>query len=129
MIARRASLLVVVGLALAVPAVSAGGKVVLTDALPRDEATQVAVTVHEAAAFGVVLRTSKQGRTRLFLLGKTAPSGGALIDTKTYACVGTAGAFACTGKYDPLPAGTYTFRIVVSGPTPKPAPVTLTVSW
>jgi hypothetical protein len=75
----------------------------------------------------VQLRTSTQGRTRLFLLGRNAPGGGALLDTATTACEGAAGSFYCNGAYEPLPRGTYTFRIVrVSG---RATPVTLTVRW
>lgn len=68
-----------------------------------------------------------QGRTQLFLTGKTAPKGGALIDTKTYACEGAAGSYYCKGSYEALRAGTYTWRIVrVSGPKES---ATLTVRW
>ena len=56
--------------------------------------------MRKAAAFKVLLRTSTQGRTKLFLLGKHAPKGGALIDTKTYACDGAAGSFYCKGSYE-----------------------------
>jgi hypothetical protein len=87
----------------------------------------VAVTTHRAAAFKVLLRVSTQGRTQLFLTGKHAPKGGALIDTKTFACDGAAGAFSCKASYEPLPAGTYTWRIVRKAGAKEP--VTLTVRW
>ncbi len=126
---RFAPLVLAAGLALAVSAVAGAGRVVLTDSLAPNQATRVSVTVRKSAAFDVVLRAPKQGRTKLFLLGQSAPQGSALIDTKTYACGSSASTRVCRGRYDALPAGTYTFRIVVSGLTPKPAPVTLTVSW
>ena len=67
------------------------------------------------------------GRTQLFLTGKHAPKGGPLIDTKTFACDGTAGSFYCKASYESLPAGTYTWRIVrVSGAKES---VTFTLTW
>ena len=69
------------------------------------------IQTHRAAAFKVLLRVPTAGRAKLFLLGKTAPKGGALIDTKTYACDGAAGSFYCKGSYEPLPKGTYTWRV------------------
>jgi hypothetical protein len=114
---------------LVIPAVADAGKIVLQDTMPRVSSTQVAVSVRKAAAFRVVMRTSTQGRTRLYLLGTHAPKGGALIDTKTYACVGAAGSFICKGAYEPLPPGTYAFRVVFGGTTPQPANLELTVRW
>ena len=96
---------------------------------PKVGSTQVTITVRKAAAFKVLMRASTQGRTRLFLLGKHAPKGGALIDTKTYHCDGAAGSYYCKGGYESLPAGTYTFRVVYAGTTPQPANIELTVRW
>jgi len=56
-------------------------------------------------AFRVVLRVPTQGRARLFLTGTTAPRGGPLIDTKTFACEGAAGSLYCRAAYEPLPEG------------------------
>jgi hypothetical protein len=123
------ALILVVTVAVVFPAVAEAGKGYLEDKLPKVGSTQVSITVHKAAAFKVLLRTSTQGRTKLFLLGKHAPMGGALIDTKTYACDGAAGSFYCKGSYEPLPAGTYTFRVVYAGTTPQPANIELTVRW
>ena len=124
----RAAILVVT-VAVVFPAVAEAGKVYLEDTLPKVGSTQVTITVRKAAAFKVLLRTSTQGRTKLFSLGKHAPKGGALIDTKTYHCDGAAGSFYCKGSYEPLPAGTYTFRVVYAGTTPQPANIELTVRW
>jgi hypothetical protein len=123
----RIILAVVVAAALALPAAALAGRVTLQDTLPRAGVSAISVTVRKPAAFRVQLRTSTAGRTRLFLLGRRAPRGGALLDTATTACEGAAGSFYCSGAYEPLPRGTYTFRIVrVSGPA---TPVTLTVRW
>jgi hypothetical protein len=115
--------------ALALASVAGAGKLQLQQPLPKNGTMLVTVTVRTAAAFRIVLRTSTQGRTRLFLLGKTAPQGGPLIDTKTHACVGAAGSFFCRGAFEPLPAGTYTFKVVRAGTTPQLANVVLTVRW
>jgi hypothetical protein len=123
----RITLAAVVAAALALPAAALAGRVTLQDTVPRAGVSTITITVRKPAAFRVQLRTSTQGRTRLFLLGRTAPGGGALLDTATTACEGAAGSFYCSGAYEPLPRGTYTFRIVrVSGPA---TPVTLTVRW
>lgn len=90
---------------------------------------QVSVKVFKPAAFRVLLRTSTHGRTKLFLQGPTAPSGGPLIDTKTYACEGAAGSFYCAGSYETLPRGTYTFRVEYRGSTPESAAIELTLRW
>jgi hypothetical protein len=115
----------------AAPAVAdAGvGKLFYQDSLPKQGTTQVSVSVRKPAAFRILLRTSTQGRTRLYLLGTHAPKGGPLIDTKTYACDGAAGSYYCKGSYEALPAGTYTFRIVFAGTVPNPGHVELTVRW
>ena len=91
---------------------------------------QVSVTVHRPAAFKILMRTSTQGRTKLYLLGKHAPKGGPLIDTKTYKCDGAAGSWYCKGSYEALPAGTYTFRVVFTSSVPtNPGGLELTVRW
>ena len=77
--------------ACAFPAVAGAGKVYLEDKMPRVSSTQVTIKVRNPAAFRVLMRTSTQGRTKLFLLGAHAPKGGPLIDTKTYHCDGAAG--------------------------------------
>lgn len=64
-----------VAVAIAFPAVASAGKVVLEDSMPRVSSSQVTVTVRKAAAFRILMRTSTQGRTRLYLLGKHGPEG------------------------------------------------------
>ncbi len=115
--------------AIAFPTVATAGKVVLEDSMPRVSSSQITVSIRKAAAFRILMRTSTQGRTRLYLLGKHAPKGGALIDTKTSACDGAAGSYYCNGAYEPLPPGAYTFRVVFAGTTPQPAHLELTVRW
>ena len=118
---------VAVAVALLVPAVAIAASVTYSDTVLKGKPVSVTITTHRSASFNVLLRVSTQGRTQLFLTGKHAPNGGALIDTKTYACEGAAGSFYCKGAYEPLPAGTYTWKIVrVAGP--KEA-VTLTLKW
>ena len=122
--------------ALVVPAVavaSGPAKIYFEDTVPSGSPSSVTIQTHRAAAFKVLLRVPTQGRAKLFLLGKTAPKGGALIDTKTYACDGAAASFYCKGSYERLPKGTYTWRItwtsiVRAGPR-MPAHVELTVRW
>ena len=112
--------------ALILPAVAVAASVVYNDTVVKGKPVSVSVTTHHSASFNVLLHVSTQGRTQLFLTGKHAPKGGALIDTKTSACEGAAGSFYCKGAYEPLPAGTYTWKIVrVAG---AKEPVTLTVS-
>ena len=116
-----------VAAALVAPAAAIAASVTYNDTVVKGKPVSVTVVAHRAASFRVVLRVSTQGRTQLFLTGKHAPRGGALIDTKTSACEGAAGSFYCKGSYEPLPAGTYTWRIVrVSG---AKEPVTLTLRW
>ena len=103
------------------------GRVVYHETVPAGGAVAVTVRVRGPAAFRILLKAPTQGRTKLFLLGRTAPRGGPLIDTKTFACEGAAGSFFCRGAYEPLPAGKYTFRITHTGR--GPAPVELTVRW
>ena len=119
-----ASVLVV---ALPAAAFAAGGKVFFEDTIPAGRSSAVTITTHRAASFRVVFRVPTQGRGQLFLTGKTAPKGGPLIDTKTYACEGAAGSFYCRGSYEPLQKGTYKWRIRWVGK--QPAHVELTVRW
>jgi hypothetical protein len=113
--------------ALILPAAAIAASVVYNDTVVKGKPVSVTITTHRSASFNVLLRVSTQGRTQLFLTGKHAPKGGALIDTKTYACEGAAGSFYCKGAYEALPAGTYTWKIVrVTG---AKEPVTLTVKW
>lgn len=127
---RRVVVLVAAAAALALPGLARAGKAVFADTLPRNGATGVSFTVQRPAAFRILLRTSTLGRTRLYLLGAHAPKGGPLIDTKTARCDGAAGSWYCRGSYEPLPAGTYTFRIVFSSSVPQsPGGFELTVRW
>ena len=124
---RRLLATVAVATALAVPAVALGASVTYDDTAAVGKPVTLTVMTHRAAAFRVLLRVRTVGRTRLFLVGKHAPKGGPLIDTKTYACDGAAGSFYCKAAYEPLPAGTYTWKVVrVSG---AGEPVTLTLKW
>jgi hypothetical protein len=127
MMLARLSVAAVLASLVAVTSAQAKGKLFYEDTLPATGAGAVSVTVRAPAAFRVVLRTSTQGRTRLYLLGKTAPKGGPLIDTKTYGCQGAAGSFYCQGSYEALPKGTYTFRLKRDGA--GPVHVELTVRW
>ena len=121
-------LVAAVAAAVAIPATAlAAGKVFFEDTVPAGKSSAVTIRTHKAASFRVLLRVPTQGRGQLYLSGKTAPKGGPLIDTKTYACEGAAGSFYCKASYEPLPAGTYTWRIRWLGP--KPAHVELTVRW
>jgi hypothetical protein len=125
---------IVVLVAAIVPLATAAtlAKVYYEDTLPKTGAGQVTVTTQRPASFRVLLRVPTQGRARLYLLGAKAPKGGPLIDTKTSAgeqgpCEGAAGSYYCKGSYEPLPKGTYTWRIVWKGPVT--AHVELTVRW
>jgi hypothetical protein len=114
--------------AIAVPTASAKGRVFFEDTIPAGRSSAVTVTTHKAASFRVVLRVPTQGRAQLFLSGKTAPRADRpLIDTKTYRCEGAAGSFYCRAAYEPLPRGTYRWRIRWLGT--QPAHVELTVRW
>ena len=88
---------------------------------------QVSVVVRKAASFSVLLRTRTVGRTHLFVIGRKAPKGGPLLDTATTACEGAAGSYYCKGSFEPLPPGTYTFR--VARPSGFGTHIELTVSW
>ena len=127
----------VVAVVLVVPAlaVAAGpgpAKVFFEDTLPRTSSSSVRITTHRPASFRVLLRVPTAGHAKLFLTGKHAPKGGGpLIATSNTApnaaCEGAAGSFYCRGSYEPLPAGTYTWRITWSGS--QRAHVELTVRW
>ena len=124
---RTLSAAVAVAATLTLPAAAIAASVAYNDTVVQGKSVSVTVITHRPASFHVLLRVSTQGRTQLFLTGKHAPRGGALIDTKTYACEGAAGSFYCKAAYEPLPAGTYTWKIVrVAGA--KEA-VTLTLKW
>jgi hypothetical protein len=125
-------LLVSVAAAILVPSVALGalqGKVYFEDMVPSGSSSSVTIQTHRKPAFRVLLRVPTAGRAKLFLLGKTAPKGGALIDTKTYACDGAAGSFYCKGSYEPLPVGKYSWRISWASTQKAPAHVELTVRW
>ncbi len=102
-------------------------RVTFEDTARPGKSTSIEITTQKRASFRVVLRVPTQGRAQLFLSGKTAPRGGPLIDTKTYACEGAAGSFYCRAAYEPLPRGTYRWRIRWLGA--RPAHVDLTVRW
>lgn len=129
----------VVVLALLVPATAlAKSQLFLEDTIPSGSSSSVTVTTHGPAAFSVRLRVPTAGRAKLFLLGKHAPKGGPLIVTSNTSpgssgCQGAAGSFYCTASYEPLPKGTYTWRVTWVSTTkrgPKmPAHVELTVRW
>jgi hypothetical protein len=110
-------------------ALGAGGKVAFEDTVPSGKSSSVTIQTHRAASFSVRMRVPTAGRARLFLLGKTAPKPGLLIDTKAFACQGAAGSFFCTASYEPLPKGKYTWKIAWVGTPKKPAHVELTVRW
>lgn len=119
--------LLAAALALVLPAAAAAGSVHLEQHVTSGSSVQVTIVVRKPASFSVLLRTRTEGRTRLVLLGKHAPTGGPLIDTATTACDGAAGSFYCQGSYEPLPPGTYTFRVARrSGAGTN---VELTVRW
>ena len=126
--------LAAVSIALLVPAAAlAKSQVFFEDTIPSGSSSSVRITTHKAASFRVLLRVPTAGRAKLFLTGRHAPKGGPLIDTKTYACQGAAGSFYCKAAYEPLPKGTYTWRVTWVSTTkrgPKmPAHVELTVRW
>jgi hypothetical protein len=126
----RLCLVGALALACGVPAaLAAGGKVAFEDTVPSGKSSSVTIQTHRRAAFSVRMRVPTAGRAKLFLLGKTAPKPGLLIDTKTFACQGAAGSFICAASYESLPRGTYTWRIAWVGTPKKPAHVELTVRW
>jgi hypothetical protein len=124
---RLALVLFVAALALTLPSLARAGSVNLQQHVGPGRSVEVTIVVRKSASFRVLLRTRTQGRTQLFLLGKSAPTGGPLLDTATTACDGAAGSFYCSGSYEPLPPGKYTFRVVrKSGPGTN---IEVTVKW
>jgi hypothetical protein len=125
---RKLAVLSAVVLALVVVAAAiAAANVTYNDSVSVGKPVSVTVKTYGPTAFKVLLRVQTQGRTQLFLTGKHAPKGGALIDTNTFACDGAAGSYYCKASYEALPAGTYTWRIVrVAGPKEN---TTLTLRW
>ena len=114
--------------AFAIPATAlAKGKLFFEDTVPAGKSSSVTITTHRTASFRVVLRVPTQGRAQLFLTGKVVRKGRLLIDVKKYGCEGTAGSSYCRGAYEPLPKGTYTWRVRWLGK--MPAHVELTVRW
>jgi len=97
---------------LALPAFGRAGSVHLEQYVSNGSSAQVGVVVRKHASFSVLLRTRTIGRTQLWLLGAHAPKGGPLIDTNTTQCEGAAGSWYCKGSFEPLPPGTYVFRVV-----------------
>ena len=129
---RAVAVAVIVMLAVPAAALAAGtGKVYFQDTVPKAGASSVTITTHRPASFRVLLRVPTAGRAKLFLTGAHAPTGGPLIKTSNTApspaCEGAAGSFYCRGSYEPLPKGTYTWRVVWRGQ--QPAHVELTVRW
>ena len=126
---RTLALLAFVLAAVATPAVAvgSGSKVFFEDTIPRGQSSSVTISTHRAASFQVILRVPTQGRAKLFLDGRSAPKGGPLVDTKTFGCEGAAGSYYCRASYEPLPKGTYAWRIRWLGKTP--AHIELTVRW
>ena len=122
-----ATALVVSSLVLAAPGAASAGSVHLEQFVSTGGRVQVSVVVRKAASFSVLLRTRTAGRTQLFVIGKKAPKGGPLVDTATTPCDGAAGSYYCKGSFEPLPAGTYTFR--VARPSGFGTHVELTVTW
>ena len=97
--------------------------------MPSGKSSSVTIQTHRRAAFSVRMRVPTAGRAKLFLLGKTAPKPGLLIDTKTFDCQGAAGSFICSASYESLPKGKYIWKIAWVGTPKKPAHVELTVRW
>ena len=132
-VVRLAVATLALGLLLAPVALGATGNLSFEDTVPSGKSTAVSMMTQKPAAFRVLLRVPTAGRAKLFLIGKSAPKGGPLIDTKTYACDGAAGSYYCKASYEPLPRGTYTWRLSWTSMTkhgPKmPAHVELTVRW
>ena len=126
-------------IALLVPAAAlAKSRVYLEDTVPSGSSTSVTITTHKAASFSVRLRVPTAGRAKLYLVGRHAPKGGPLIHTSNTSsnssgCQGAAGSFYCVASYEPLPKGTYTWKVTWTSVTqagPKtPAHVELTVRW
>jgi hypothetical protein len=119
-------------------ALAAGpSRVFFEDTVPSGGSSSITIVIHRSAAFEVLLRVPTAGKAKLFLLGRNAPKGGPLIQTSnaspTAACEGAAGSFYCKASFEPLPKGTYTWRLswvsaMQQGPR-MPAHVELTVRW
>jgi hypothetical protein len=124
---RSAAAVVVATLALAAPAAAGAGSVHLEQFVSTGRSVQVSVVVRKSASFSVLLRTRTVGRTQLYLIGRRAPRGGPLVDTATTRCDGAAGSYYCKASFEPLPPGTYTFRVLRR--TGFGTHVELTVSW
>jgi hypothetical protein len=128
-------LVAAVAAALALPAVALAvspAKIFFEDAVPSGGSSSVTIVTHRPAAFRVLLRVPTAGRAKLFLVGKHAPKGGPLIttsNTSPTSCDGAAGSFYCKASYEPLPRGTYTWRIAWAGKPKAPAHVEFTVRW
>jgi hypothetical protein len=113
-------------------------KVFFEDSIPSGSSSSVTIVTHHSASFRVLLRVPTAGKARLYLLGTHAPKGGPLMKTSNTSpnstgCQGAAGSFYCKASNEPLPKGTYTWRItwvstVQQGPK-QPAHVELTVRW
>jgi len=112
---------------LALPGMALAGSVHLEQYVASGSSVQVGVVVRKHASFSVLLRTRTVGRTQLRLLGAHAPKGGPLIDTSTTRCEGAAGSWYCKARYEPLPPGTYVFRVVRN--SGFGTNIELTVSW
>jgi hypothetical protein len=108
------------------------GKVFFEDTIPSGSSSSVTIVTHRPPSFHVLLRVPTAGKAKLFLLGKNAPKGGPLIkttNTSPTSCEGAAGSFYCKASFEPLPKGTYTWRISWVGTPKAPAHVELTVRW
>ena len=128
-------LVAAVAASLALPAVALAlgpAKVFFEDTIPSGSSSSVTIVTHRPASFRVLLRVPTAGKAKLFLLGRHAPKGGPLIatsNTSPTSCDGAAGSFYCKASYEPLPKGTYTWRIAWAGKPKAPAHVELTVRW
>jgi hypothetical protein len=123
-------------IALLLPSLAGGAtsaKIYFEDTIASGSSSSVTFTTHKAASFRIRLRVPTAGSAKLSLFGKKAPKGiNPLIKTsntsgQSGACQGAAGSFYCTASYEPLPKGTYTWRIAWTGQ--QPAHVELTVRW
>jgi hypothetical protein len=108
-------------------------KVYFEDSIPSGGSSSVSIVTHRPASFRVLLRVPTAGKAKLYLLGKHAPKGGPLIKTSNTSsansCEGAAGSFYCKASFEPLPKGTYTWRVTWVGTPKAPAHVELTVRW
>lgn len=128
--ARRGGLFVatVVGAAIALTcSAGAASRLSYEDTVKDGESTSVRVLVRRPAAFSINLKAPTAGRTRLFLEGSNAPQGGPLMDTKTTDCEAAAGTQSCSGAFQALPKGAYTFRMKFTGG--EKARLRLVVRW